>query len=175
MADNPKSPLRPEGEDLLQVSISTTPNIFSHSSFLSLPRRPSPIPSPSPTFPAFLPSSPHRSFPQTQHIQSPRIQRSLPQPPRPSPPSRPRSSKPGRQSTTRRSSSGVGRARPCARVPRRNVRGGRSAGLRNSGRRSWAMTDDIRTRVSVRAVIGKLSHTGVVVRVRRLQQQQHPR
>ena len=39
MADNPKSPLRPEGEDLLQVSISTTPNtLVSHSSFLSLPQ-----------------------------------------------------------------------------------------------------------------------------------------
>ena len=190
MADNHKSPLRPEGEDLLQVSDLTLPyTLFLTFSFV--PRRPSPTHSPSPTFPAFLPSSlqipQHHSYPQTAHPQSHQIRRSLPQqqqPRRQSPPSRPRSSAPGKRSTTRRSPSGADRARPCVRVQKRNVRGGRSAGHTNSSssirrmRVTKGYSGEIRMpqRQALARAIGRPSRTGAVrTRTRRPSLQQHHR
>ena len=125
MADNHKSPLRPEGEDLLQVSYIRHPmHPISHI-FSSVPRLPSPTHSPSPTSPALLLSSPptpqRHPFLQSQRLQGHRMKCSLPQRRqrhRPSPPSRPRSSTPGRRSTHHKSPNGGDRVRLCVRAPR---------------------------------------------------------
>ena len=123
MADNHKSPLRPEGEDLLQVSY-IQPFLYTLylTFFMFVLRQPSPTHSPSPTSPASLLSSQqHHPLTQSQHLQGHRMRCSPPQRRqrhRPSPPYLPRSSTPGRQSTRHKSPSGAGRARPCVHAPR---------------------------------------------------------
>jgi len=144
MSEHHTSPLRPEADDLLQVSSQNRsppplPCLIHRQPTRShRDRQRSPIPSPS--LPTSLASLPHHK-PNSQNQQPPplvpssssssssptdQLLRRLP------PPSRQQNKRPGRRRTKRKSPSGVDRARKDAHAPRRKGRGGRSVGRVNA-------------------------------------------
>jgi hypothetical protein len=142
MSDHRTSPLRPEADDLLQVSPQNRfppppalPDLIHRQLTRShRDRQRSPIPSPS--LPTSLASLPHHHKPIPQNHRPPPLVpssssptyklRHLP------PPSRQQNKRPGRPRTQRKSPSGVDKTRKDVSAPRRKGRGGRSVGRVNA-------------------------------------------